>query len=174
MNVYILQVERIIIHPGFNTQHSQHDIALLRLSTHVLFTPYIQPACLPSREFDAENTIGTVVGWGRTERGRLADGLKQANMHVVPRMECLESNRDFYGQFLYDGNFCAGYKNLTSPTACAGDSGGGLYFKIRESWVVGGLVSIGVKTENGCDHDNYVLFTDVHKYITWIMDNQQR
>lgn len=125
---------------------------------------------MPDSAQELQGQTGTVIGWGVTETGNLANQLREAPMRVISNMECLDSNRDFYGYFLYDGNFCAGQPN--QPTACTGDSGGGMYFRQSDSsWTVRGLVSLGVRSENGCDDQNFILFTDVLKHMSWITEN---
>lgn len=55
--------------------------------------------------------LGTVIGWGVTETDKLSYILRQAEMPVVKLSTCLTSNREFYGHFLSDNNFCAGFRN---------------------------------------------------------------
>lgn len=78
-------------------------------------TRYVQPICLwDSRKValsEVTEKYGTVIGYGVTESGTLSYVLRQAIMPVVPFLTCLESNRDFFGSFLSDKNFCAGFRN---------------------------------------------------------------
>ena len=39
-------VEKTILHPGYNDATSQNDIAILKLKTSLQFNKYVQPACL--------------------------------------------------------------------------------------------------------------------------------
>lgn len=55
--------------------------------------------------------FGTVIGWGYTERDKVSYILRHTAMPVVSFTTCLDSNRDFFGQFLSDKNFCAGSRN---------------------------------------------------------------
>lgn len=125
---------------------------------------------MPTKNSDLVSKLGTIVGWGRIQAGTLPSTLQQASMIVPTTLQCLDSHRDFFGYFLNDANFCAGYRNGT--TACAGDSGGGLYFfdKTDDKWILRGIVSIGVRenSENGCNFDHFVLFTDVFAHLDWI------
>lgn len=165
------QVFNIVIHPEFDSVSSKHDIALLKLAVKVSFNPHISPACLPDSDFNIVGLIGMAIGWGRNERGELPSNLHQAPMIVPSPFECLESNRDFFGYFLNEANFCAGYRNGT--TVCAGDSGGGLFFQRDRVWVVRGIVSIAVRgdIDSGCQFEHFILFTDVAKHLDWIYDN---
>lgn len=92
---------------------------------------------------------------------------------IVPEpLQCLESNRDFFGYFLNDANFCAGgVTNMT--TACIGDSGGGMFFRRNGLWFVRGIISIGLRgdIDSGCRYGEYFLLTDVAKHLSWIKEN---
>lgn len=64
---------------------------------------------------------------------------------------------------------------FTGTSACNGDSGGGMYFPLKgsdgvDTWHLRGIVSVSVPAENGvtCDPYNYVVFTDVARYLNWI------
>lgn len=161
-------------HEDFNRDNVRHDISVLKLGTNIRFTSVIQPACLPMQDFAIEDKIGMVIGFGRTEKGQLSPNLREARMKVPSKMECLESNRDFYGLFLYEGNYCAGQMR-EKKAACAGDSGGGMYFKVNDVWVVRGIVSVGMRSdkEEECSPDNYVLYTDIYKHMTWLKEKMK-
>ncbi|KAL1402729.1 hypothetical protein pipiens_005944 [Culex pipiens pipiens] len=111
---------------GQTVPKRKNDIAMLELGTEAEFTDYVQPVCVDQRKLLA-GEIGTVVGWGYTEYDELADTLQSARIPVIGTIECLESDRDVFGQVLDSSLFCAGFTNGT--TVCNGDSGGGLYFE---------------------------------------------
>ena len=50
-------------HPEYNSQSDAHDIAVLELDDALIFSDYVQPACLPTREPIAKTTC-EVAGWG--------------------------------------------------------------------------------------------------------------
>lgn len=109
------QVARIKTHPEYVIDNNENDIALVTLSTNVIFNSYIQPICLwKSDKIDLSeviNKVGTVVGWGLTENGVVSNVLQEASLPVVSLYTCLKSNRDLFGRFLTDKNFCAGNRN---------------------------------------------------------------
>lgn len=170
-NTKEFKVERAILHPGYRQRVYAHDIGLLKLNGQATYTNYIQPVCLwdelPGQKILFQS--GYVVGWGFTEKGNIpAEILREAQMPVVEAAQCLDSNRAVFGEFLSPTNFCAGYRNGTS--VCSGDSGSGMFVKINGLWKIRGLVSLGVKAENTatCNPKDYVLFTDVLRYVDWI------
>lgn len=171
-NTEEFQVYNVIPHEEFDFTTLKNDIAILKLSTRVLFNHYIQPVCLwPNNDISLDNVVnrlGIVVGWGLNENNQLTDILTQGRMPVVDFTTCLESNRDFFGNFLSNYNYCAGYRNGTS--VCNGDSGGGMFFEKDQTYYLRGIVSLAVakELENVCNPKQYVLFTDVAKYLDWI------
>lgn len=65
-------IERIIPHPLYNPKNpsKHHDLAILKLNDEVKFSDFIQPICLPTKEFDKGLTPGKahmVTGWGKTD-----------------------------------------------------------------------------------------------------------
>lgn len=69
-NEVALGVAKIISHPSYNSQTFDNDLALLRLSSAVTFTAYIQPVCLaaPGSTFYAD-VNSWVTGWGNIGSG---------------------------------------------------------------------------------------------------------
>lgn len=109
------QVVNIIQHPDYNSIDQNNDIAIIQLATEAMFNNYVQPICLwDSNKSELAEVIGkegTVIGWGVTETDTVSNVLQQAMMPVVPSLRCLASNRNFFGYFLSDKNFCAGNQN---------------------------------------------------------------
>lgn len=165
-------VKRIEIHAEFNASTLENDIAKVHLSDDLIYTHFIQPICLWDRDKtkigNVEGKRGTVAGWGYTEKDETSDVLREAIMPVVPLVDCLRSNRNFFGNFLSNKNFCAGFRNGTS--VCNGDSGGGMYFEQDGVWKLRGVVSISTSRNNSllCNTKEYVLFTDAAQYLEWI------
>jgi secreted trypsin-like serine protease len=122
------EVGQIVMHEEYEHFTYLNDIAVLILATEVSFNNFIQPACLWDESDDADSAglLGTVIGWGTTEKDDLSDVLAQGTMPVVSKEVCMTSNRD-YEDFLTDDMICAGYRNGTA--VCNGDSGGGMFFR---------------------------------------------
>lgn len=170
------QVTSIIKHPEYNGNTYSNDIALLKVGKEIEFNDYVRPLCLWEGSDDVGHVVdklGTVIGWGFDETGKLSEKLTQAKMPVVNKETCIYSYPDFYSRFTTAKTYCAGFRNGTS--VCNGDSGGGMVFPKdqnapRSPWVLRGLVSISVALQNQfrCDSTHYVVFTDVAKYSDWI------
>ncbi|XP_032515455.2 chymotrypsin-like elastase family member 2A isoform X2 [Danaus plexippus] len=177
------EIHQIIVHEQYDKRSLDNDIALLKLKTEAVFTDYIQPACLwyskASEKFSGREIIGKVVGWGFDNTDNLALKLRQASVPLVSDVVCIKSNAVFYSKVLNGNKFCGGNHNGTS--ACNGDSGGAFQVFIPDdaqdqsvnasgAWHVRGIVSQTISRFDVpiCDPHQYVVFTDVEKYRSWI------
>uniref|UniRef100_A0A182PBY2 Peptidase S1 domain-containing protein n=1 Tax=Anopheles epiroticus TaxID=199890 RepID=A0A182PBY2_9DIPT len=162
----------LIVHPQYNVNSIRHDIGLIKLATDITYTNYIQPICLWNRGDDQNALVGswgTVIGFGYDESDNPTDTLREARLPVVSAITCIESNREAFASQLTSEMFCAG--NRDGISACNGDSGGGLFFNYNDVWYIRGLVSFTKPRQDAliCDTKEYTVFTDVAKYLTWIM-----
>jgi secreted trypsin-like serine protease len=85
------RVQNIYRHPDYAiAARFDNDIALLRLSSSVKFTHYIQPACLPRLNPKLPAGMNcTVTGFGKTmEGGVKSPRLKQAKVPLVSQPQC--------------------------------------------------------------------------------------
>ena len=65
-NAVVIPVQDIICYNYYNYQTMRHDIALVLLAHSVNYSAFIQPVCLPEKNFEAETgTRCWVTGWGR-------------------------------------------------------------------------------------------------------------
>ncbi|XP_077291087.1 chymotrypsin-like elastase family member 2A [Arctopsyche grandis] len=170
------RVFEIILHPKFSRNKVSNDIAVLKLSSEVTLTEFVQPICINANNPDKSqlaDTFGYVVGWGKTEKAKHSDHLLEARVPIKSDLECLKEDPSFFDIFLNDGNFCVGYENGTG--VCNGDSGGGLYLSQnnsegQEMWFLRGIVSLGAALHDQtiCNTKHFTLFTDVAHYIDFI------
>ncbi|XP_062549584.1 venom protease-like [Armigeres subalbatus] len=169
-----IPVIRSVVHDKYEYGRHKYDIAILQLKTSVKYSNYVQPACLPKLNEvieDYETEMGTIVGWGFIEAGELSNTLQSAEVPVIPFLPCLQSDRDFFAQELYDGMYCAGQQNGTAP--CFGDAGGGMYFHSGRTWTLRGIVSftsVVYSVTGGCNTHNYFGLVNVNHFLPWIED----
>lgn len=72
-------VESTYSHPDFekNANRLGNDIALIRLKTTARYSSFVQPICLPLRDFDVQDYKPFwVAGWGKTEQSLFLSFLK--------------------------------------------------------------------------------------------------
>uniref|UniRef100_A0A3B3ZTI7 coagulation factor Xa n=1 Tax=Periophthalmus magnuspinnatus TaxID=409849 RepID=A0A3B3ZTI7_9GOBI len=169
-NEAVHQVEKVLLHHKYRPDTYHNDIALIKLKTHITFSRYIIPACLPTKDF-AEKVLmrepdGLVSGFGRLgEFSRPSSILQRLAMPYVDRAKCMEST-----QFRISGRmFCAGYET-GGKDACQGDSGGPHVTRFSGTYFITGIVSWG----EGCARrGKFGVYTQVSKYIPWIRDGIQ-
>lgn len=59
-------VVEIIVHQHFQSSNLWHDIALLKLASHVTFRPNIDAVCLPDPQEQHTGQECVTTGWGKT------------------------------------------------------------------------------------------------------------
>ncbi|XP_061862027.1 coagulation factor VII-like isoform X2 [Colius striatus] len=158
-------VERSWTHPHYDSNSYDGDIALLYLSSDVVFTEFALPICLPSPGLAAllteDGRAGVASGWGATHaRGSPLRFLMRVRLPVVSLERCRSSTP----RLLTDNMFCAGHGSEAAD-ACKGDSGGPFAASYRGTWFLLGIVSWG----EGCAQPGkYGVYTRVANYLSWI------
>ncbi|NXG33274.1 FA9 factor, partial [Dromaius novaehollandiae] len=162
-----IDVERSWTHPHYDSNNYNSDIALLYLSSDVIFNEYAIPICLPSPNLATllteEGKVGMVSGWGATHpRGAALRFLMKVQLPIVSMDACQRST----DKLVTDNMFCAGYEAETAD-ACKGDSGSPFAVSYRNTWFLLGIVSWG----EGCaEKGKYGVYTRVANYIPWIKE----
>ncbi|KAK9520323.1 hypothetical protein VZT92_020218 [Zoarces viviparus] len=176
-------VERIFLHPNFQPDNYNNDIALLRLEEQVGFTEFIRPVCLPPPRNQDDppsplpNSLGVVAGWGisnlntssSSDPEMTSDLLQYVKLPVVSQDECEGSYASRSVSYNITHNmFCAGFLEGGRDT-CLGDSGGAFVMEdgVSRRWVVFGLVSWGGPEDCGSQRV-YGVYTRVANYVEWI------
>ncbi|KAF7660259.1 hypothetical protein LDENG_00285210 [Lucifuga dentata] len=161
----LIQVTQIISHQDYVPLTADNDIALLRLSSPIVYTPYAVPVCLPTRPL-AELELWSVSmhmvsGWGRrSENGPTSTLLRRLQVPRIRTQQCVEES----GVSLTENMFCAGYIEGLQDS-CKGDSGGPLVTRYKKTVFLLGIVSWG----KGCARPgNYGIYTRVSNYLEWI------
>ncbi|RYN41176.1 hypothetical protein AA0113_g6731 [Alternaria arborescens] len=134
-------VTSIRLHPSYNDNTSDNDIAILKLSTPVATSSTIGYATLAASGSDpAAGSTATVLGWGdTTDGGSSSTTLRKVSVPIVSRATC---RNNYSVSAVTDRMFCAGVPQ-GGKDSCQGDSGGPI---ISSSKQLIGIVSWG----NGC------------------------
>lgn len=77
-----IQVEKIVTHPKYRLR-AFNDIAIMKLSRPVKFSPSIQPVCLPAAgEQVPDGVLAIVAGWG-TSSGEITEDSNLYDIHDI-------------------------------------------------------------------------------------------
>ncbi|XP_054706616.1 protein masquerade-like [Uloborus diversus] len=163
-------VDTLIVHPEFNQENLQNDLALLRMKAPLdPRVPHVNPACLPKHGQTFDDNKCWVSGWGKDffgPQGEYQNVLKEVDVPVVSRSVCTNEMRgtNLGTQFtLHPGFLCAGGE--PGKDACTGDGGSPLVCKSEGYWYVVGLVSWGI----GCGQPGVPgVYVNLLYYTDWI------
>ena len=105
-------VEKVILHPNYNFCSSDHDLALVKLSSPVELSDRVSPVCLPQRSdeerLNAKSTC-FVTGWGSTSidfyNVASSTVLKQDSTRLFSLNECRELLPGVTERMLCAGNY---------------------------------------------------------------------
>ncbi|XP_045132694.1 trypsin-1-like isoform X2 [Portunus trituberculatus] len=160
------KVEAVLLHPGWDDDTFENDIALLKLSEKLeLDGKTVAPISLPTPLTKSTGEC-VVAGWGRisNENFTCSDVLRKVRLPIVSDEECRKSY-DNINEKIFDSNICAGYKE-GGKSSCNGDSGGPLVCQGENNKnYVAGVVSWGI----GCGFPNVPnVYTEVSYFVDWI------
>ena len=154
-------VSRIVIHPDYNPNTQENDIALLELPDPVGCQPITLPSLANPVPIDGE--LATAAGWGSTsEGGSQSTQLLEVDLPIVAHNACLPFYQNSLNQPLM---LCAGGVPQGGRDSCQGDSGGPLFVNRAGQVVQAGIVSFGV----GCARPGIPgIYTRMISYTDWI------
>jgi len=150
-------VEQFILHPLFNINTLDNDIALIKLRNPIFS---INPIAYDKSYILNVNKQTKVAGWGSINPigDEYPDRLHEALTPVLDFNQCNASLS--YDGKLTNNMICAGYW-ASNRDSCQGDSGGPLI----ANRILVGVTSWGY----GCARDGYPgIYTKVKNYINWI------
>uniref|UniRef100_A0A8C8ZR07 Transmembrane protease serine n=1 Tax=Prolemur simus TaxID=1328070 RepID=A0A8C8ZR07_PROSS len=158
-------IKDIIIHENYHYPAHDNDIAVVHLSSPVLYTSNIRRACLPGATYTfPPNSDVVVTGWGTLKSdGTSPNILQKGLVKIIDNKIC--NSREAYGGVITPGMLCAGYLE-GRVDACQGDSGGPLVgANSKGIWFLAGIVSWG----DECALPNKPgVYTRVTYYRDWI------
>ncbi|XP_053095328.1 serine protease 33-like isoform X1 [Pangasianodon hypophthalmus] len=165
-NMQETSASKIIIHQDYNSDNSNdNDIALVQLSSSVMFNDYVMPVCLAAS--NSSFPVGTnvwVTGYGKIGYNVNLPSpktLQEVQVPIVSNSDCAKVYRP---GSITDNMMCAGLAE-GGKDSCQGDSGGPLVVNINGTWVQAGIVSFG----SGCALPKIPgVYTRVSQYQDWI------
>ncbi|XP_038143478.1 uncharacterized protein LOC119785109 isoform X3 [Cyprinodon tularosa] len=165
-NEVIRGIDYFICHPDYDSSTLENDMCLLKLSSPVYFTDYIQPVCLASVESTFhDGTTSWVTGFGDLGNGMTPTILQEVELPIVGNNKCSCYNQDF--ATITENMICAGF-DLGGKDSCQGDSGGPLVVYNGFVWVQAGVVSFG---DRCAIPKRPGVYARVSQYEKWIHDS---
>uniref|UniRef100_A0A8C8DCI3 Acrosin n=1 Tax=Oncorhynchus tshawytscha TaxID=74940 RepID=A0A8C8DCI3_ONCTS len=168
---YVVEVRA---HEKFHHPSYSNDIALLRLSSPLEYTDFVQPVCTVEdemEEFNLNLNQCFISGWGSTSfKGKPMDILQEAEVELFEQNTC--NQIDWYNGYIKNGMICAGFETGGVDT-CQGDSGGPLqcFSEDQEKFYIVGVTSFG----DACGLPKRPgVYTMASKYSAWLKTTQSR
>ncbi|XP_069974184.1 trypsin-1-like [Penaeus vannamei] len=106
-NAYTVGISQVVIHPRYDGNTLENDIALLKLSSKITWPSdnTVAPVCLPSAGESYGDVRATVTGWGaQSESGRYLPQLYEVTVTTLTNAAC----NSLYDGGILDGMICAG------------------------------------------------------------------
>lgn len=160
-------VDRILMHPEYNGESYDQDLALLHLSSAVAIDPLASIGYSAMASLAAGSSL-TVMGWGATRETipyNYPEVLQQVAIPLLSDASCSAA----YSGDITENMLCAGEMS-GGKDSCYGDSGGPLILGDSSSTAVQvGIVSWG----NGCGLANFPgVYTRLANYSAWLSQHQ--
>jgi secreted trypsin-like serine protease len=165
----IFRIKQIYIHPKFNRENLKHDIAIIETTSTPDSIKY-QPIRLPCNHLvNICYIIGSsvkVIGYGKADKKGEKEYVE--NMKEVDLKIKTIHDTKYNSKLLCSDVFLAGdERDGIILDSCTGDSGGPCMKKIKDYWVLVGIVSWG----SGCGEAKFPgVYTKVLSYHKWIRE----
>ncbi|KAL1442875.1 hypothetical protein MTO96_030574 [Rhipicephalus appendiculatus] len=159
----VVRAAEIILHPCYNDDTLENDIALLKLSESLFIDEFVRPVCLPEEEWDLEGKCVILAGWGYKAENKSAISKKLLHIKrkILPYVRCNETFVEDWQAALFNESVIL----CTSSTGKDGDSGGPVTMWRHGLGYQVGVVSFGL----GCARPHGTsLHTNLHFYLPWI------
>lgn len=155
---------RIVVHPNYDTDTEDNDVALIQLASPVTLSPGTVETLPLASSTVAAGTSALITGWGNTAYPATSypTVMRKAMVSVVSDAAC---NIPYGGSIIAADMLCASNAGFTSDT-CQGDSGGPLAVQVSGTWTLAGITSFG----SGCATAPYPgVYAEVSTYRNWIL-----
>ncbi|XP_049645980.1 transmembrane protease serine 11C-like [Suncus etruscus] len=136
-------IDNIIIHDNYHYPAHDNDIAVVHLSSPILYTSNIRRVCLPEASYKfPPNSKAVVTGWGALKYdGSSPNILQKGQVKIIDNKIC--NGEQVYGGVITPAMLCAGFLK-GKVDACQGDSGGPLVSEDHKGiWFLAGIISWG-------------------------------
>ncbi|KAK9695821.1 hypothetical protein K7432_012768 [Basidiobolus ranarum] len=165
--LFPLSVSYFVIHPEFDNVLLKNDIALLKVSTKMIFNPQVNSIKISQERIKVDEDF-IALGWGETEEGKESTYLKEAKINSSKRVEKCRNHLENY----QDNNGLQICAESTDSDTCYGDSGGPLVSMGYPNELVGitsYAASWNSSTKLTCGGQGTLgIYTHVYPYMDFI------
>ncbi len=159
-----IAIKRLIVHPDYQRNLVQNDIALVQLAKPVrLVAGSVAIIALPASQ-PRQGAPVTLTGWGTTSSTSysIPAALQFVPLTIAANSQCLDAGF----KSVTDTDLCAVGSGVSQ---CSGDSGGPLVWTAdidgRDTPTLIGVVS---RSRAGCPVDKPALYTRIGSFVPWI------
>lgn len=162
-------VKKITIHPHWNTDESNNELALLELTDDIQFNKIIRPVCLPTPNHQISPQL-VAAGWGGSQDNikfsrtpkkvdlSLVDSVKcSGDEHIIAVSDETESSNSSL-------RLCAKVKGQAG--SCLIDDGSGIYQKIDSKIYLRGIMS--AEMSDNCAKNKLIAITDISENLEFL------
>jgi secreted trypsin-like serine protease len=163
-----LNVERIIVHSGYNSRTMVNDISLIKTATDVALSQDVAPVCAPEGTDQYQYRLSQCSGWGTLTSGGSCcpDILRYVSLNVTTNTFC---DAAYPRNTITADMICASDNGGGNDRdSCQGDSGGPLTTKEADgTFRVIGIVSWGI----GCASGYPGVYCRAGYFNDWVTNN---
>ncbi|XP_066997783.2 transmembrane protease serine 9 isoform X3 [Anabrus simplex] len=152
------RVQKLIIHPKYNSVNFSNDLALLKVEQSFVFSTRVGSVPRRNGPLSPAEDGCVVSGWGNINQTNIQQQVLQyVTVDIFTRNNCSQ----LYGTQLENDKFCA--RGTENTNTCMGDPGGPLTCGNELVGVVSAGIFCGNKSNSGIR-----VYTDVYKHKDWI------
>lgn len=156
-------VRTIKVHPDWDTENSNFDLAILKMVEEAQFNNMIRPVCLPQNQGNMiiENLELIAAGWG-LEGIKISQTPRKVDLELVDAANCrngIDSDEDSSSK-----SFCAQVQGRRDT--CKIDDGSGIYQKINGKFYLKGIMSVEIEN---CSRNEFIVATEVSHNLDFVL-----
>lgn len=164
----LIAIESVTIHPAYNKDTNDSDIALVRLSQASTQTPV--ELAKPFGLTETPGNLATAIGWGGINPVLIGEQpapedfqnlLREVELPLISNADCNQA----LGGGITNNMLCAGDGQGGRDT-CQGDSGGPLMVREGVEWKEVGVTSFGAGCAQPGQFGVYALVSNFQEFVT--------
>ena len=171
---FAVMLEDIHVHPNYDHYKIINDIALIQIPDEI--KNYLQ---VPENDLIHINTKSSmpfgkqlqIAGWGllhendRSFKTQIPEVLQATNVTLINYNNCVRRLNKLRRSLENEKHTVVCAISKTRKDSCGGDSGGPLFKKVNDEWIIYGILSFG---HSACGSSEPSVYTNLEHYSDWI------